>query len=204
MPDRCQILTSFRAPALVLSGKELATVRSSARPSLRTEYVLSVGPRGHGSLCSGPLLQRGERDRTNVFLRVELGKGLRGPQPSPQRAEDVLDGSLAHARGLRRAIQSCLNRLEHMLVLPTSNASAWSRRAPGLEVAATRRRPVPQVAGQRQLPWTVNGDYRPQAVRRHIRLLARKSPLTLTVEPPCCGPENLGRNRTSAPAPLGR
>jgi hypothetical protein len=28
--------------------------------------------------------------------------------------------------------------------------------------------------------------------------------LTLTVEPPCCGPENLGRNRTSAPAPLGR
>ena len=37
-----------------------------------------------------------------------------------------------------------------------------------------------------------------------IRLLARKSPLTLTVEPPCCGPENLGRNRTSAPAPLGR
>jgi hypothetical protein len=44
----------------------------------------------------------------------------------------------------------------------------------------------------------------PQAVRRQFRLLARKAPLTLTVEPPCCGPENLGRNRTSAPAPLGR
>ena len=52
--------------------------------------------------------------------------------------------------------------------------------------------------------WSGNARSRPQAVRRHIRLLARKSPLTLTVEPPCCGPENLGRNRTCAPAPLGR
>ena len=68
---------------------------------------------------------------------------MRRPHPGLQRAEDVLDCSLAYARGFRRAVQSCLDRLDHSLVLPTSDASVWGRRALGLEVAAwTRRRPV--------------------------------------------------------------
>ena len=76
--------------------------------------------------------------------RQRLGEEVRRAHPELQRAEYVLNGLSAQAWCLWCAVQPLLNYLEHVLVLPTRNASIVAGCALGLDRATWAcRRPVP-------------------------------------------------------------